>query len=291
MNTMQLECFLTVAETLNFARAARQLHVTQPAVTQQIHSLESELNVKLFKRTTRTVELTQAGLIFLDDAAAMLDISQRAKKRAQYSLDDAREPFVIGCHSHDDIIRLTKSLKEMKTQFPDFYPVFQVIPFQHLYQRLSEESVDVVIAFREGIQRKSIKYEELTRIRLIGIVDDNHPLADTEAICLDDLQNYPVISLNPQKCPHDYKKLMTPIMEDKSPSNVYFCDSVQASVALALAGYGIALLPDFLQNSSFPIKRRPIIDTQYMSYGIHYKTVSGHPRLKTFIETTRRIFL
>ena len=44
--------FLAVAETLSFARAAESLHVTQPAVTQQIHSLEKELNVKLFKRTT-----------------------------------------------------------------------------------------------------------------------------------------------------------------------------------------------------------------------------------------------
>ena len=57
MNTFQLSCFIRVAETLNFARAAEQLHVTQPAVTQQIQSLEKELNVKLFKRNTRTVKI------------------------------------------------------------------------------------------------------------------------------------------------------------------------------------------------------------------------------------------
>ena len=48
MNTTQLTCFLTVAETLNFAKAAQQLHVTQPAVTQQIHALEEELSFRLF---------------------------------------------------------------------------------------------------------------------------------------------------------------------------------------------------------------------------------------------------
>ena len=48
MNTFQISCFLAVAEHLNFARAAEQLHVTQPAVTQQIHSLEKELGVSLF---------------------------------------------------------------------------------------------------------------------------------------------------------------------------------------------------------------------------------------------------
>ena len=80
MNTMQLSCFLEVAETLSFARAAEKLHVTQPAVTQQIQSLEAELNVKLFRRTTRTVELTQAGLVFLGDAKTMYEISGKAKR-------------------------------------------------------------------------------------------------------------------------------------------------------------------------------------------------------------------
>lgn len=64
MNTFQLTCFLTVAETLSFAKAARQLNITQPAVTHQIRSLEEELNAQLFRRTTRSVEITQEGLIF-----------------------------------------------------------------------------------------------------------------------------------------------------------------------------------------------------------------------------------
>ena len=65
MNTFQLTCFLTLAETLSFAKAARLLNVTQPAVTHQIHSLEEELNAKLFKRTTRSVEITQEGLFLI----------------------------------------------------------------------------------------------------------------------------------------------------------------------------------------------------------------------------------
>ena len=99
MNTMQLACFLAVAETLNFARAAERLHVTQPAVSQQIHSLEAELNMQLFQRTTRTVELTQAGSLFWNDAKTILEIYQRVQKRAEYDANDTREPFIIGFHS------------------------------------------------------------------------------------------------------------------------------------------------------------------------------------------------
>lgn len=58
MNLFQLECFLAVASHLNFARAAEQLHVTQPTVSHQIRSLEKELGVSLFTRSTRSVALT-----------------------------------------------------------------------------------------------------------------------------------------------------------------------------------------------------------------------------------------
>ena len=81
MNTFQLVCFLTIAEHLSFTKAAELLHVTQPAVGQQIQSLEKELGVKLFTRTTRSVKLTKEGKSFLGDAAQIVNISERAKKR------------------------------------------------------------------------------------------------------------------------------------------------------------------------------------------------------------------
>lgn len=59
MNTTQLECFMTVANFLNFSRAAEVLRITQPAVSHQINALENELGVKLFHRTSKSVRLTQ----------------------------------------------------------------------------------------------------------------------------------------------------------------------------------------------------------------------------------------
>ena len=81
MTIFQMECFVAVAENLSFARAAEQLHVTQPAVTQQIHALEKELNVRLLNRSTRSVKLTEEGKIFLQDAKQVVEVSERARKR------------------------------------------------------------------------------------------------------------------------------------------------------------------------------------------------------------------
>ena len=84
MNIFQLSCFLTVSETLNFARAAEHLNITQPAVTHQIRSLESELGAKLFLRTTHSVELTHAGLLFIDDARNIVTTAHQAQRRFEH---------------------------------------------------------------------------------------------------------------------------------------------------------------------------------------------------------------
>ena len=65
MNTTQLECFLAVAEHLNFSRASEELKMTQPAVSHQIRSLETELEAALFKRTSKSVTLTEEAFFSL----------------------------------------------------------------------------------------------------------------------------------------------------------------------------------------------------------------------------------
>ncbi len=68
VNDQQLLCFLVVSRTLNFSAAARELFITQPALSYQIRSLEKELDVQLFARTTTKVELTAAGRAFEEPA-------------------------------------------------------------------------------------------------------------------------------------------------------------------------------------------------------------------------------
>ena len=81
MNTIQLECFVAVAEHMNFSRASEELKITQPAVSHQIRTLEEELGVKLFKRTSKSVSLTPEGIQFLPDAELILRTVLYARER------------------------------------------------------------------------------------------------------------------------------------------------------------------------------------------------------------------
>ena len=79
----QLECFLAVANSLNFSRAAEQLRLTQPAVSHQISSLEDELGVRLFSRTSRSVRLTQEGYLFTQYAGEILRLFNVSRGRVR----------------------------------------------------------------------------------------------------------------------------------------------------------------------------------------------------------------
>ncbi|WP_342048950.1 LysR family transcriptional regulator, partial [Bacillus sp. OTU530] len=82
MELRQIEYFTVVAEELHFGRAAIRLQMTQPPLSQQILQLERELGVKLFERTKRHVELTNAGKVFLQEVRDVLTRLERAKAAA-----------------------------------------------------------------------------------------------------------------------------------------------------------------------------------------------------------------
>lgn len=86
MNTKQLEYFISVAENLSFTKTAEKFYISQTAVTQQIKALEEQINVTLFTRSKRHVELTPAGKVFLSEARTIIkNINDAIAKTQQFA--------------------------------------------------------------------------------------------------------------------------------------------------------------------------------------------------------------
>jgi DNA-binding transcriptional LysR family regulator len=83
MEMRHLRYFVTVADCLHFGRAAIQLRITQPSLSQQIRQLETELQTTLLQRTRRRVQLTESGRLFLEEARDILARTDRAAVTAR----------------------------------------------------------------------------------------------------------------------------------------------------------------------------------------------------------------
>ena len=83
MELRHLRYFVAVAEEENFSRAGLKLHITQPGVSRQIRDLEQEIGFQLFKRSAKSVRLTEAGAVFLTEARAVLQRAAEAVEKAR----------------------------------------------------------------------------------------------------------------------------------------------------------------------------------------------------------------
>ncbi len=290
MNTFQLSCFLEVAENLNFARAAERLHVTQPAVTQQIHSLEQELNVKLFQRTTRMVRLTEAGFTFLDDARNMVAIAERAKKRFENPGEQDVQRLSLGCYSFMQLFLLPSVLKQLAKKYPDLHPRLRVVPFQHLYRLLEEDDVDAVIGFREPDSRKvSAEYREVTKVPMVCICPQDNPLSQRQSVTLEDLAGERLVLFDPAKAQADAARLQGRLMEGRTLSAFYFCESAEAAVVLVGAGFGISILPDLCVPPGLPLAHVPIRDVEPVSFGIYTESMQENAPLRDLFQIMKAL--
>lgn len=292
MNTTQLECFLAVANNLNFARAAEELHITQPAVTHQINTLEYELGTKLFRRTTRSVELTGEGLAFLPDTQHLLQIFHSAKMKLRSKEGVSVSFFTIGCHDITELQLLPPVLAEFHEKYPLIHPTIKTIPFRSLENLLEDGTLDVMLGFQnERRPKKNETYIELLKTRFTCILPSTHPLAKRDCISIEDLQNEKVILQQPQNISPTLFSLQKPIADTHLPQDLYLCDNTESAITLVKAGLGVTVLFDINWIRDSSLCYLPIQNAANLSYGIHYNKQQKTPLLMDFLSIARKHIL
>ncbi len=290
VNTFQLDCFLAVAGNLSFARAAEDLHVTQPAVTQQIRSLEKELGVRLFIRSTRLVRLTEEGRSFVHDARRISEIEKRAKKRFEKPCGEIAT-LSVGCLNTPSLFLMAETLERLASEFPDLHPSLQVVPFLQIYRLLAEGELDAVIGFRESKTMKiQAVYKELAKAPLVCVCAPSHPLARRAGVVQEELKNERLVLFEPDSTSPTVSEIQGRLMGGRAPSEFYFCDTGEAAVVLACAGYGISVIPDLCLPESLNAAKIPLTDVPPVSFGVYYKPQPSAKILKAFIQLLKKNF-
>ena len=292
MNTIQLECFVAVAEYLNYARAAESLHITQPAVTHQIKSLETELNTKLFKRTTRTVALTQSCFAFLNDAKNILRLMHTASFRIKESTENKPKFFNIGSHDNAELTFLPDILAAMAKEVPEFHPIFKFIPYQAMPNLLQDESIDVMFDFLdENASRYNSNYYDLIRASYAFVLPPDHPFATRNVLTIEDMLNDKLIHCNPSMNARMLTVWQNHAAGFFEPAKTFRCETLSTAIMLVKAGLGFTILPDIPQLREASLHYVPFETQSTISFGIYYKSLNQNPLMKMFLAIAKEHFL
>lgn len=242
MNTTQLECFVQVAHSLSFRRAAEELHLSQPTVSKQVASLERELGGALFMRSTRQVLLTQRGEAFLQDAQEILRLSYAAEERARRH-DDGGE-LVIAYSDSNEPMRLVPVLDRMRRERAGVHVLLTQGPRDANITRLQHEEVDVVMGFAsESLARGGIVFTELVNDGLSCVVRKDSPLAVLEEVGREDVMGLPQVLCLPSSLRRrGYRAQAALPVTDAAHTTQ--CATSSEAYALVDAGFGYAIVPN-----------------------------------------------
>ena len=284
MNTTQLECFMEVANYLNFSRAAEHLRLTQPAVSHQINTLEDELGVRLFHRTSKSVRLTQEGYLFIQYAGEILKLSGLSKARIRQAQRSVSKRLVIGCRSTAELRMIRPALTQLRKEDPSVIPVLRLIPSDSLENLLAEGNIHIMFSFQRKAPPK-MRRRELTCCPPVCVCSQDHPLAGFSSLTEEQLRSAgPIAVYRPPACPPELFAVQSKIVSERHPDQMFFCDSQEAICTLAVTGYAFALLLDFPHARLPGLTYIPLSQFDPIPFSAVYAGQEQNPVLRQFLD-------
>ena len=245
MELRQLKYFVTVAEELNFRRAAERLYMEQPPLSRQIRQLEDELGAQLFHRSKRGVALTGAGEAFLDEAKLTLAQAERAMKAAQQAVAAQVQKLTIGFSICAFNRVLPEIIQTFRQQFPEVMVTLTEMSTEAQIAALLNDKID--IGFIHGpLAHPDIFTLTLLSEPLVIALPLNHPLTEREQIELRSLKNEPFVLCPQHVKPELYSQIMQlcqqagfqpHVVQEASPPEVML-GFVQSGMGISLVAAG-----------------------------------------------------
>jgi DNA-binding transcriptional LysR family regulator len=248
MELRHLRYFVAVAEAENVTKAAAKLRVAQPAVSRQIRDLEEELGLALLERSAKSVRLTDAGRVFLDEARAVLARAEDAVKAVRAIDGGTRGELHVGYAPSLTVQILPRALRNFQTSVPGVRVSLHDLSSEEMLAGLRENRLHVALMVEpEGKELRGFRSHELARYPLCAAVAPQHRLARSRTVSLAKVAAEPLIAYSRADYPEYHTGLATIFAPVGSlPRIAEEHDSVTSLIAAVEAGRGIALVPSAL---------------------------------------------
>ncbi|MCP1306000.1 selenium metabolism-associated LysR family transcriptional regulator [Paenibacillus tyrfis] len=192
LNFHQLHIFHTVAEKGSFSYAAQALHMTQPAVTMQVQSLEDYFGTKLFVRSTKRVELTEAGRTLLPFASRSIELMRETDIRMSKFTHMLEGRLHLGASLTVGEYVLPRLLGPFGQEYPNISVSMKVINTKQILEEVLSHQLTFGLVEAE-VDHPDVHTEAVLNDELKLIVPRRHPLTEREQIGMEELAKYPFI--------------------------------------------------------------------------------------------------
>ncbi|AGF58142.1 DNA-binding transcriptional LysR family regulator [Clostridium saccharoperbutylacetonicum] len=175
----KLVYFISVAENLNFTKAAQECHLAQPAISQQINSLEHEIGFQLFIRTSKNVVLTEAGKVFYEEVKKIIEGYKTAVKKAESVAYGFEGMITIGICGGTEEVFLPQILKVFKEMYPLIGFEFRRAAFNDISKQLENKIYDIVFTWPYDLEGlKNIGYKIIFEDEACAMMSFNNKISE-----------------------------------------------------------------------------------------------------------------
>ncbi len=290
----QLECFLLVADRGSFTRAGVELTLAQSAVSLLIRELEAELGIKLFDRTTRRVELTDAGREFRVHAGKLMADLDYAVRNVQDLVARKRGRLVVAAPPLLAATLVPRAIAGFRRDYPGVQVGLVDVPTDQILARVRSGEADLGIGTFVGPE-EGLDVHAMVEDELQVFCPARHPFLKQAQVGWRDLRGERLIGLSRAS---GIRALIDGVFERLAMPPTFAYEVAQITTALALveAGLGVAVLPSLarLGLKARGVASRPLVEPS-VTRAIALITRSGRtppPALPEFMrlmtEHTRR---
>ncbi|MFD3362411.1 LysR family transcriptional regulator [Streptomyces albidoflavus] len=286
-----LRIFVTVADELHFSRAADQLGMAQPPLSQAVRRLENDLGVDLFDRSHRQVRLTAAGIAILDDARELLTREKRLRTLARRAGDGALGTLRAGVPPDTTVAMLAALLSACAEHSPGLSVDLQEITTEEQLRLLASGGLDV------GLVHQPVDATELHLgpevVADLGVVlPRNSPLARIPEVAIADLSGHDLVLFPRAQAPGWYDCILdTCRAEGFVPGRVRHASNPEFLLALVHTGHGIAFDQGPIARKEPRVLWRPLAERplSQRTTGAWPSGRSAHPAAAHFAELAARV--
>ena len=243
MTITQLKYVLAVAEQQNFTKAAEKTFVTQPTLSMQIQKLEDELEILIFDRSKKPIELTSVGKKIVEQARNIVNESERMQDVVDQEKGFIGGTFKLGIIPTVMPTLLPMFLKNFANRYPKVQLKIEELNTDEIITKINEGYLDAAIV-ATPLKHEKIKERPLYYEPFVGYIPENHRLASKEKIELNDLDIDDILLLEDGHC---FRDGIINICKASKNSNIekfqLESGSFETLVKLADEGLGMTLLP------------------------------------------------